>query len=349
MRLSAKTKGYFVEANEYATLIARTSSSSTPMLIEQVVEAPADQGLAGIAPEFEKVAGPRRGGAYRNAICGIAPERRFIRRASLDPKRGKETAYLEEVLATQFRAEPDKMVFAILGSADGALLAPNSPGGAEVVFCGSYAEDFTQAQQALLGAGIFPERLELGSVAMLGSIQAMLALQDSKVPTLMLEIGRESTHCFIVNSGGVDLARPIPHGINSMIPIAQKEMGLRDEEAAAKLLFSNTFDFAGMGTSLVKKLLKELQSSIGFFEVQTGQSIGQLYCSLQPSGFGWLGSTLAGALGVAQVTLDPKPWLAKQGIQFAPGVCPEVIPASWLRLLSLMANNQPSPASNEAK
>jgi len=349
MRFSAKTKGYFVEANEYATLIARTSSLSTPMLVEQVIEAPADQGFAGVVPEFEKVAGPRRGGAYRNAVCGIAPERRFIRRASLDPKRGKETAYLEEVLATQFRAEPDKMVFAILGATDGALLAPNSPGGAEVVFCGSYAEDFSQAQQALLGAGIFPERLELSSVAMLGSIQGMLALQDSKIPTLVLEIGRESTHCFIVNSGGVDLARPIPHGINSMIPIAQKEMGLRDEEAAAKLLFSNTFDFAGMGPNLVKRLLKELQSSIGFFEVQTGQSIGQLYCSLQPSGFGWLSNTLASALGVALVSPDFKPWLAKQGIKFAPGVCPDAIPGSWYRLLSLMANNQPTSDSNEAK
>lgn len=349
MRLSAKSKGYFVEFNEYTTLVARTSSLRPPLLIEQVVEVPADQGVAGIAPEFDKVAGARRSGAYRNTVCGISPERRFIRRASLDPKRGKETAYLEEVLATQFRAEPEKMVFAILGATDGTLLAPDSTGGTEVVFCGGYAEDFSQPQQTLLAAGIFPERLELSSVAMLGGMQAVLALQDSKVPTLMLEIGRESTQCFIVNSGGVDLARPIPHGINSMIPIAQKEMGLRDEEAAAKLLFSNTFDFTGMGPNLVKRLLKELQSSIGFFEVQTGQSIGQLYCSLQPSGFSWLSSTLASALGVAQISLDLKPWLAKQGIKFSPGVCPEAIPGSWFRLLSLMANNQPMVASHEAK
>jgi len=35
-------------------------------------------------------------------------------------------------------------------------------------------------------------------------------------------------------------------------------------------------DFTGMGPVLIKKLLKELQSSIGFYEVQTGQSIGQV-------------------------------------------------------------------------
>jgi hypothetical protein len=348
MRLSGKTKGYFVEANEYSTLVARTSSMSTPLVVEQV-EVLAEQGLSGLGPAFDKVAGARRAGTYRNAVCSISPERRFIRRASLDAKRGKETAYLEEVLATQFRAEPDKMVFAILGSADGGLLAPDSPGGTEVVFCGGYAEDFAQAQQTLLGSGIFPERLELSSVAMLGGMQGVLGQQDNKAPTLVLEIGREATHCYIVNSAGVDLARPIPHGINSMIPIAQKELGLRDEEAAAKLLFSNTFDFAGMGPNLVKRLLKELQSSIGFFEVQTGQSIGQLYCSVQPSGFNWLSSTLASALGVGQLTLDLKPWLAKQGIKFAPGVCPEAVPGTWFGLLSLMANNQPLPASHEAQ
>jgi len=349
MRLSAKSQGYFVETNEYTTLVARTKSLTAPLLIEQVVEVPTEQGQIGGLSVFDKVAGPRRAGVYRNAVYGFAPERRFIRRASLDPKRGKESAYLEEVLATQFRAEPEKMIFAILGSSDGTLLSPDVPGGSEVVFCGGYAEDFTQTQQALIAAGIFPERLELSSVAMLGSMQAILAMQDSKAPTLMLEIGRDSTYCFIVNNAGVDLARSIPHGINSMIPIAQKELGLRDEEAAAKLLFSNTFDFAGMGPNLVKRLLKELQSSIGFFEVQTGQSIGQLHCSLQPSGFGWLSSTLASSLGVAQLSLDLKPWLAKQGIKFAPGVCPDVIPGSWYGLLSLMANNQPMPASHEAQ
>ena len=348
MLFSGKSSGYFVEINEYSSLVARTSSLTAPLVIEKVEEV-AGQGLPGIGAVFDKVAGPRRSGAYRHAVFGFSPERRFIRRASVDPKRSKETAYLEEILTTQFRAEPEKMIFAIVSAADGSLIDPNSSAAKDVVFCGSYSEDFSQAQETLLAAGIYPDRLEIGSVGILGAMQGVLTTQDIKTPTLVLEIGRETTNCYIVTNTGVDLARPMPHGVNSMIPIAQKELGLRDEEAAAKLLFSNTFDFTGMGPNLVKRILKELQSSIGFFEVQTGQSIGQLYCSVQPAGFSWLSSTLASALGVAQLSLDLKPWLAKQGIKFAPGVCPEVIPGSWLGLLSLMANNQPSPASHEAK
>jgi hypothetical protein len=341
MRFSGKTNGYFVEINEYSTLVARTSSPSAPLVIEKVEEGSA--GLSNLAAVFEKVAGPRRSG-YRHAVCGISPDRRFIRRASVDPKRGKDTASLEELLVTQFRAEPEKMMLAILSAADGSVIETGTAAGKEVLFCGGYTEDFAGAQKSLLEAGVFPESLDLTSVATLGGIQGLLALQENKSPTLVLEVGREATHCYIVNAAGVDLARPIPHGINSMIPIAQKELGLRDEEAAAKLLFSNTFDFTGMGPNLVKRLLKELQSSIGFFEVQTGQSIGQLHCSLLPPAFGWLAGTLANALGVAQLQPDLKPWAEKQGIKFAPGMCAGGIPVSWIGLLSLMAKHQPPAA-----
>ncbi len=46
----------------------------------------------------------------------------------------------------------------------------------------------------------------------------------------------------------------------------------------------------------MKKLLKELQSSIGFYEVQTGQSIGNVICTQLPASLSWLGTTMAGAL-----------------------------------------------------
>jgi len=348
MLLSGKSSGYFVDINEYSTLVARTNSLATPLVVEKVEELP-DLALAGLGTALDSFAGPRRAGAYRHGVCGVAPERRFIRRASLEAKRAKDPNYLEEVLTTQFRAEPDKMMLTIHSAADGSSLDPAMAAGKEVVFCGSYSEDFVTAQAGLLGAGFFPERLELTSVATLGGLQGLLARQAVQAPTLVLEIGRDTTHCYIVSPAGVDLARPIPHGINSMIPVAQKELGLRDEEAASRLLFSNTFDFTGMGPNMVKRLLKELQSSIGFFEVQTGQSIGQLYCSLMPTSFTWLGSTLAGALGVGQIQLDLKPWAEAQGIKFAPGVADDGIPPSWLGLLSLMAKHQPSSTRHESK
>jgi hypothetical protein len=319
-----------------------------PLVIEKIEEVSGGE-IAALGPVLDKLAGGgRRPGAYRHSICGIYPERRFIRRASLDPKRAKEPGYLDELLTTQFRAEPDKMILALMAP-DGRDIDPNNPEHKEVLFCGGYAEDFAKAQSELLAHGVFPERLELSSVGVMGAMISILSLQSSKVPTLLLEVGRESTNCYIVNANGADLARPIPHGINSMIPVAQKELGLKDEEAAARLLFSNTFDFTAMGPAMVKRLLKELQSSIGFFEVQTGQSIGQLVCTVMPPNCAWLSSTLSASLGVALMKPELKPWLDQQGIRFAANVAPDVVPESWIGLLGLMASHKTRTDSNEGK
>ena len=125
-----------------------------------------------------------------------------------------------------------------------------------------------------------------------------------------------------------------------MIPVVQKELGLKDEESAKKLFYSNTFDFTSMGGALVKKLLKELQSSIGFYEVQTGQSIGSVFCSQLPASLGWLGATMAGALGVPTMKMDMLPWLESLNITLANGVTLSQPEERWAGLFSLIASYQ---------
>jgi hypothetical protein len=120
----------------------------------------------------------------------------------------------------------------------------------------------------------------------------------------------------------------------------QKELSLKDEESARKLFYSNTFDFTSMGGMLIKKLLKELQSSIGFYEVQTGQSIGNVYCTQLPGSLSWLGATLAGALGVAPLKIDLRPWLDSLNIRLADGVLLNSPDERWAGLFSLIATYQ---------
>jgi hypothetical protein len=129
-----------------------------------------------------------------------------------------------------------------------------------------------------------------------------------------------------VTSGGVEASRPIPQGLDAMVPVVQKELGLKDEESARKLFYSNTFDFTGMGPLLIKKLLKELQSSIGFYEVQTGQSVGQVLTTQLSPKLAWLDVAISSSLGVTNLKIDAEP-IAK---------CAQDI--RWFGLLSLMAN-----------
>lgn len=348
MLFSQKSKGFFVEINDHAVMLARTSAPTLPYAIEDLRECPPKDPAA--LEEAIKAIQPKKSpSGYLHATVGIYPPKRLVRRHTLELKRIKEAGYLAEVCTQQFRIEQDKYTLALLNATDGADYDMAKATQKDVLFAGMPNEDVENVQTMLLESGIYPERLELGSVATLGGVVDCLAFNKSKAPTLMLEIGAESTHSFIVSAGGVEASRPIPQGLDAMVPIVQKELGLKDEESARKLFYSNTFDFTGMGPLLIKRLLKELQSSIGFYEVQTGQSVGQVLCAQLSPKLAWLDAAIASALGISSLKLDPVPWLQSRQITMPETLAKTAQDVRWFGLLGLMASYNPSaPAANGA-
>jgi len=329
-------------------MLARTSEASAPLVIEELIECAASDGSA-IAEAKKRMLPKKSGNAYLNASCGVSTGRQLVRRATLEVKRLKEPNYLSEMLTTQFRVEPEKYTIHVLNSTDGTDFDPATNPQKEVIFCGLPSDDIVAVQNSLLETGIYPERLEIGTLATLGGVVDYLRFNKSKTPTLVLEMDGATTHSFIVSAGGVEAARPIAQGLESMVPIVQKELGLKDEESARKLFYSNTFDFTGMGPVLTKKLLKELQSSIGFYEVQTGQSVGQLICTSIPRKLAWIESVIANALGISLMNLDLQPWLLSRKITIADGVATSGLDARWFGLLSLMVSHTPTTDATVAE
>jgi hypothetical protein len=333
---SKKPEAFFIEINEETALMARTSSSKAPFVIEETKEAPAGDEAA-VQQAVKELVGKKSGSGYAHARCGIHPARRLIRRMSVDLKRVKEPGYFHEVCTQQFRIETDKYTIAVLNSVDGTdYETAKATAEKEVVFVGAHNDELLAAQQHLLALGVFPERLELGTVAMLGALADYHAFAELKTPTLVLEMDAGNTQSFIINAGGLDVSRAIPHGLDAMTSVVQKELSLKDEESARKLFYSNTFDFTNMGGLLIRKLLKELQSLIGFYEVQTGQSIGQVFCPQLPSKLIWLEATIAKEVGVEPLKLDFSNWLKSRGITFASPTPSSDFDAKWLGVFSLM-------------
>lgn len=345
MLFGKKTKGFCVDFGDQSVLLARLSQDDTPLVVEELREFAATdtEGLQA----FVKAVEGRGATGFAHARCGIYPAKRLIRRQTLDQKRVKDPAYFSEVISQQFRVEAEKYTTLILNPADGSEYDNAKGTQKEALFCGMPAEDIIAWQEKLLGTGIYPERLELGTVATLGALASYQKFKQSKSPVLLLEIGETATQSFIVGAEGVEVSRPIASGIAEMIPVVQKELGLKDEESAKKLFYSNTFDFTSMGNALIKKLLKELQSSIGFYEVQTGQSVGSVLCTQLPSTLGWLSGTIAGAVGVSPLKMDFLPWAESLGITFAPGVQPAAPDERWIGLFGLMATHNNVPAAAE--
>lgn len=346
MFFSAKSKSFFVDSNDHGVLFARTSKAVAPFVIEEILEcAPGDE--TGFASAVSALQLSKSPSGFMHSVCGISAPRRTVRKVTFEPKRLKESGYLNEVASQQLRIEPDQFVLAVLTNSQGTEYDMAKSQQKDALICGLPISDLNQSQDGLLASGIYPERIELSSVASLGGMIDYLNFSKIKTPVLILEIEAEITHSFIVTSAGVEASRPIQQGLSAMIPVVQKELGLKDEESARKLFLSNTFDFTGMGSVLIKKLIKELQSSIGFYEVQTGQSIGQVACTVLPSKLSWLEGAIAADLGVSVLKADIPAWLQSRQITLADGLPANSQDIRRLGLFGLMVQYNSHAAVSE--
>jgi hypothetical protein len=339
MLIPKKAKGIYVDLNEHTFTVARTSSPTGSMVVEELKSCPAGK-IEAVTEILDELQPKRTGaGSYLRSHCGVYTPKRLVRRATLDTKRYDEPNYFDEVAASQCRITPNDYMLAVLSASKGMDVHPPSAPEKEVIFCGMMNSEISQLQKSLLKLGIFPENLEVGTLSILGGIKDYLEFVQSSTPTLVLEIGEQTTESFVMAESGLATSRQIPQGVEAMVPVVQKELGLKDEESARRLFYSNTFDFTGMASALTKKLIKELQSSIGFYEVQTGQSIGQVICTLLPSKLQWMQGAIASQLGVDSLAVQYPPWLKARGITLGSNIKTDA-DNTLLGVFSLMLSHQ---------
>lgn len=331
-----KSKGLYFDFIGDFVLAARTSSLERPFVIEDLREFSLSESGA-IEDEIRSFVGARPN-SFSVARCGVYPENRVVSRVSLDGRKLGDSGYLESVVAESLKIDPDGYRFLTISPIDGSPVAAAKNQAKEVLVCGAPLAELNGSQDKLLTMGVFPDRMEIGTVASVGGLVNYLKFANETSPTLLLEVGNGKTQVFVVSDKGVEIARTVAFGISSMIPLVQKELALKDEESARKLFFSNSFDFTGMGPQLTKRLLRELQASIGFYEVQTGQSISQLCCTMLPSKVTWLQHTLAEVLGMSVVDFHHASWLESMGIGLSPEAQGVELGPMWSSLLFLLGD-----------
>lgn len=344
--LSKKSKGFFVEVSHFSVLTAATSQTDTPATLESVREFAGGLQDPDLASYLDSQAA-NRSSRYVNARTAVYPVSRFFRRHTLESAaKAKDPKYFAEVLNQQFRLEPTKHSATVISTTTGQAFDPDKPITAqkELLFAGAASDELMRSQEDLLAHNLYPESLELGTLAVLGGLVDYLRWSQKAQPVLVLEITPQNSNLFVVTDTMVDICRPIPYGLNAMFPIVQKELGLKDEESARKLFFSNTFDFTEMGPALMRKMLKELQASTGFYEVQTGQSISGLVLTLLPRNLLWIRDVLVRDLGLPLLKFDYAGWLKSRKVELDPQVNLEDGDSRWLGLLSMLGNLDTSKA-----
>ena len=164
-----------------------------------------------------------------------------------------------------------------------------------------------------------------------------MQLNNFESSVMYVELVSDSMHIFILNKGKVNMTRFLNFGLDSLFPILQEELGLKDESSARKLFHSNTFDVAEIGRKLLKKVLKELQAVSGHYEVQTGLNIDKFFISLLPSKLSWISNAISNALGIDLITIELEPWLQSLSIEVDDRVDLSTLGPRWLGIFSLIA------------
>lgn len=336
--LKPKFKGLYVDISEFSILAARTSGYKIPMVIEELVEYPlsSDVSAEEIRKLFESLV-DFRGSSYFVSRCGVNPEGRFVRYYEAETaNKAKDINVLSDVLKSEFNIDPHVHNVAILDARDGSDFDMENSSTKRLVFCGGTSESFQQQQDNLLNYGIYPDRLELSTMTTMGGVIDYASFNEIKSPILCFELTSKSANIFIINRGQLDVTRPVPFGLDSIYPLLQRELGLKDEVSARKLFSSNTFDFADMGPKLLRRMTKELQASAGLYEVQTGLTIENIFISVLPKNLSWVSKTFSDSLGLEILQPNLEKWLESLEIKLGEGVDVSSLGARWMGLFSLM-------------
>lgn len=335
---SSKQKGLFVDFSEFSVLAARTSGYRLPMVLEEIAELPRkdDQAPKEIRSFIENLIN-FKGADYVIARCGAYPRNRFIRNYEAETlNKARDPKFLGEVLRSEFGLDSEANIISILDARDGSDFDMEKGLGKKLVFCGAPKKEWQEKQDELLESGVYPDRLELSTLTTLGGVCDYARFNKIEAPILCFELTPTNANVFVQKRGQLEVARPIPFGFNDIYPLLQRELGLKDEASARKLFFSNTFDFAEIGPKLLRRMTKELQATTGFYEVQTGQTIDQLYISVLPSNLAWVSRTISESLGLELILPKYEPWLESLNIKIGDSVDLTNLGSRWLGLFSLM-------------
>lgn len=298
---------------------------------------------------FERWAGEAmadRGPGYMHAYCGFHPPERVLLREVVNTRRMPETNYLENLLAeaAKLPTVKDWQVCA-LHPVEGEKFSLNSPSrpGLLVGLPQSVVRD---TQNRLRKLTVRPRSLELGTLSLLGGLTRYVRELNYPHAVVVCEIGNTTTRIYFLAKDGVHTPAALPHGLLSIEESAMKELSAPDIAAARLQLESPTDELKSHGRRLVRAITRHLKPAVDYFEMQTGQPIGALFCAHLPPKLGWLEETLCAAVDLEFLIPDYKVWLPRIGVEVSADSPPPG--RGWFQALCLIGQLTP-PLANEPK
>jgi hypothetical protein len=337
-----KRAGVLWNVTDHVVQVARLGRlDEKPLIIDSFAELAAGEDEAFF--EWLRAAFPDRGrgAGYIPGYCGFHPVERVLLRETINTRRMVEPNYLANLLAEHAKLSGvNGWQVCALHPTDGELFTPATPSRPGLLL-GLPLTAVRDAQNRLRKLGIRPSSLEIGSVALLGALTRYVRETSYPHATVVCEIGLGQTRVYFLAKDGVHTPATLPHGLLSIMEAAMKEIGAPGIGAARDALFSPTDELRGHSRRLVRMLTRHLKPAVDYFEMQTGQPIGALFCAHLPAKLGWLEEALCSAIDLEFLVPDFNTWLPSLGLEVAAGA--ELPPRSWFQALSVIGQLAPPP------
>jgi hypothetical protein len=343
-----KRNGVLFNQTEHGVQLARLGRlDERPLTVDALTElAPRDdEGLE----RWLQTNFTDRATGYLAAYCGFHPPERVLIRENINTRRLAEPDYLPSLLAEQARLPSTKDWFIrALHPIEGEVFTVPHAAPRPGLLLGLPLGCVRELQLRLRKQRIRPQRLEVGTVALLGALTQHMRQIAYPHAVVACELGQTQTRIYLLGKDGVHTPAALPHGLLAIEEGAMKELSAPDVATARRALEAPTEELRGHGRRLVRALTRHLKPAIDYFEMQTGQPIGALFCAHLPARLAWIEEALCAAVDLEFLAPRMETWLPTVGLQLAPGTAaPD---RSWFQALSLVGQLAlPATAANEQK
>jgi hypothetical protein len=340
-----RRSGVLFNQTEHGMQIARLGRlDEQPLTIDAFAElAPGDDRAIGHWMDAQL---PDRGRGFVPAFCGFHPSERVLLRETINTRRFAEPDYLPALLAEQARLPSTKDWFIrALHPIEGEEFTAETPPRPGLLL-GLPFNGVRELQNRLRRQRLRPQRLEVGTLALLGALTRHTRQIAYPHGVVACELGQTQTRIYLLGKDGVHVPAALPHGLLSIEETAMKELNAPDVATARRALEAPTEELRGHGRRLVRALTRHLKPAVDYFEMQTGQPIGALFCAHLPAKLSWLEEALCSAVDLEFLSPNLETWLPTVGLQLAPNT--PVPDRSWFQALSLVGQLAP-PAAHEPK
>lgn len=333
-----------VEFNPWQILAAKISRSPRgPMALEAAAEFDRDD-IAGFDAWLES--NDEDGKGWMTIVCGIVPRQGVLLRENVQTRRLAEPDYLADLVQDQQKGRfLTSTPFKVLSSATWTLRAVSAMDGDQLVpdgttrpalICGMANDETREIQQRLIDHRVIPDRIEPGLLSLFGAIYGTMEQRDDQRAVVVIVIHPGVTAVYILGKKGVHTPNPVLHGFDSIVELARKQLGAKDDAEARSQLQNAGRELLGHAAKLVWRIGRDLKPVVDSFEMATGQPAEEIFCANLPPGLGWISEPLARVAGRTHYTFDCNQWLPTAGLQvvdsgrrFGP---------HWLGVLSLAAH-----------